>query len=98
MEASSPRGRFFLVSQGFQPLAGGRAYPTVTAAPWHFLYFLPEPQGQGSLRPTLASLLALGCGRTGPSTLGGAESSIRGGAARCWRRRCSSICSSVMGS
>src|SRR3989338_8712234 len=20
--------------------------------PWHFLYFLPEPQGQGSLRPT----------------------------------------------
>src|SRR5690349_13953437 len=22
--------------------------------PWHFLYFLPEPQGQGSLRPTLA--------------------------------------------
>jgi hypothetical protein len=23
-------------------------------APWHFLYFLPLPQGQGSLRPTLA--------------------------------------------
>ena len=23
-------------------------------APWHFLYFLPEPQGQGSLRPTFA--------------------------------------------
>jgi len=22
-----------------------------TAAPWHFLYFLPEPQWQGSLRP-----------------------------------------------
>ena len=22
-------------------------------APWHFLYFLPLPQGQGSLRPTL---------------------------------------------
>ncbi len=21
--------------------------------PWHFLYFLPLPQGQGSLRPTL---------------------------------------------
>src|ERR1044072_8679420 len=20
--------------------------------PWHFLYFLPEPHGQGSLRPT----------------------------------------------
>lgn len=21
--------------------------------PWQFLYFLPDPQGQGSLRPTL---------------------------------------------
>src|SRR5216684_3246172 len=28
--------------------------PTHALAPWHFLYFLPEPQGQGSLRPTLA--------------------------------------------
>ena len=25
-------------------------------APWHFLYFFPLPQGQGSLRPTLSSL------------------------------------------
>src|SRR3954466_14258936 len=25
------------------------------AVPWHFLYFLPEPQGQGSLRPTFGS-------------------------------------------
>src|SRR5580700_2546350 len=24
-------------------------------APWHFLYFLPEPQGQGSLRPTFSA-------------------------------------------
>ena len=24
-------------------------------APWHFLYFLPDPQGQGSLRPTRSS-------------------------------------------
>jgi hypothetical protein len=23
-----------------------------TPAPWHFLYFFPDPQGQGSLRPT----------------------------------------------
>ena len=23
-------------------------------APWHFLYFFPLPQGQGSLRPTLS--------------------------------------------
>ena len=25
-----------------------------TFAPWHFLYFLPDPQGQGLLRPTFA--------------------------------------------
>ena len=24
-------------------------------APWHFLYFLPEPHGHGSLRPTLSN-------------------------------------------
>src|SRR3984893_7585222 len=24
------------------------------AAPWHFLYFFPEPHGQGSLRPTFS--------------------------------------------
>jgi hypothetical protein len=23
------------------------------STPWHFLYFFPDPQGQGSLRPTL---------------------------------------------
>src|SRR5262249_60512069 len=27
-----------------------------TFAPWHFLYFFPEPQGQGSLRPTFGWL------------------------------------------
>src|SRR5580700_4810667 len=26
-------------------------------APWHFLYFLPLPQGHGSLRPTLSLLM-----------------------------------------
>jgi hypothetical protein len=29
------------------------------AAPWHFLYFLSLPQGQGSLRPTLFILVRL---------------------------------------
>src|SRR3954471_14538156 len=24
-------------------------------APWHFLYFLPDPHGHGSLRPTFGS-------------------------------------------
>lgn len=28
----------------------------IPAPPWHCLYFLPDPQGQGSLRPTLPAL------------------------------------------
>jgi hypothetical protein len=32
---------------------GGGDAQTVATAPWHFLYFLPLPQGQGSFRPTL---------------------------------------------
>src|SRR6478752_5100980 len=31
-------------------------YSTLESAPWQCLYFLPEPHGQGSLRPTLRSL------------------------------------------
>ena len=31
---------------------------TYATAPWHFLYFLPLPQGQGALRPTLSLALA----------------------------------------
>jgi hypothetical protein len=30
------------------------------AEPWHFWYFLPLPQGQGSSLPTLADELLLG--------------------------------------
>ena len=30
----------------------GRAVIEHQVAPWHFLYFLPLPHGQGSLRPT----------------------------------------------
>ena len=33
------------------PGAAGGAH----AAPWHFLYFLPLPQGHGSLRPTFST-------------------------------------------
>lgn len=39
----------------------------VLYAPWHFLYFLPDPQGQGSLRPTLSSPRWTGCAETGSS-------------------------------
>ena len=35
------------------PIDGDRGYAFV---PQHFLYFFPEPQGHGSLRPTLAPL------------------------------------------
>src|ERR1700722_8248300 len=35
-------------------------------APWHFLNFLPEPQGQGSLRPTFCPTLT-GCADVEPS-------------------------------
>ncbi|CAI8336480.1 MAG: Uncharacterised protein [Halieaceae bacterium] len=31
------------------------------SAPWHCLYFLPLPQGQGSLRPTLGASRTTGC-------------------------------------
>src|SRR3989454_746175 len=37
------------------------------AAPWHFLNFLPLPQGQGSLRPTPAKGFAAATGTPPPS-------------------------------
>ena len=37
------------------------------AAPQHFLYFFPEPQGQGSLRPTLGPSRTIVSGMTSPS-------------------------------
>src|SRR5205814_2620644 len=36
------------------------------AAPWHFLNFLPLPQGQGSLRPTPAYGFAANAGSVTP--------------------------------
>src|SRR4051812_34701938 len=41
-------------------------YQAVVPAPWHFLYFLPEPQGQGSFLPTLAAPRATCCGAVLP--------------------------------
>jgi len=38
-----------------------RQDPGQTAFPQHFLYFFPEPQGQGSFRPTLASFRRTVC-------------------------------------
>jgi hypothetical protein len=36
------------------------------ALPWHFLYFLPLPQGQGSFRPTFGSARRMGRGSPSP--------------------------------
>src|SRR6476661_6171927 len=48
-----------------------------SVAPWHFLNFLPDPQGQGSLRPTLVQSTLAGTGdelservRPAPTTTG----------------------------
>src|SRR5690606_22383777 len=43
-------------------------------APWHFLYFLPLPQGQGSLRPTFSVVTgSRRCGtEAGTAAFGGA--------------------------
>ena len=69
-KAGTDRGTATLVAaegipEGFCPGESGRvALETgererqrrVLYVPWHFLYFFPLPQGQGSLRPTLSSL------------------------------------------
>lgn len=40
--------------------AGRNANAAQVSLPWHCLYFLPEPQGQGSLRPTFLAVLTKG--------------------------------------
>src|ERR1043166_2081424 len=51
-----------------------------TPAPWHFLYFLPDPHGQGSFRPTGFTPPSLSPGRPGEvSALG---DGARGGGGR----------------
>ena len=47
---SGGRGSVLPVAAPFRSQPRGR--PGHFPAPWHFLYFLPLPQGQGSLRPT----------------------------------------------
>src|SRR5258707_10062954 len=43
-----------------------RSSYAVVPAPWHFLYFLPEPHGQGSFLPTLACPRTTCCGAVVP--------------------------------
>ena len=56
-------------------------------APWHFLYFLPLPHGQGSLRPTFVGVAAL---PSRPCAWRGAASPppLMTICAGCGRRRC----------
>src|SRR4029079_1787337 len=57
------------------------------AVPWHFLYFFPEPHGQGSLRPTFASFrfTVCGCEESPLEKYIGCASGLGGGRARCTR-------------
>ena len=46
----------------FLVLHSGECYsPVLSLCMQHFLYFLPLPQGQGSLGPTLVAALRTGC-------------------------------------
>src|SRR5438105_2078169 len=63
------------------------------AAPWHFLYFLPDPQGHGSLRPTFASCrLTVRASGWPPEKYIGCCFGFGGGSERC-TRLCSCSCS-----
>jgi hypothetical protein len=64
-------------------------YPWLLAAcqsPQHFLYFLPLPQGQGSLRPTFADC-ATTCAGGGAGAVSAASSPRRNAEGRLARRR-----------
>ena len=41
--------------------------------PWQCLYFLPEPHGHGSLRPTFCPSRTKGCARSAPSPVSSAS-------------------------
>jgi hypothetical protein len=66
---------------------GAGAGRTYRPTPWHFLYFFPEPQGQGSFRPTSGTAVVVRL--TGPSELvtAGAGPGPRGGATGACRTR-----------
>jgi hypothetical protein len=55
-----PPGRTLPLHYRRELMCGGKQHAPLqqlisSHAPWHFLYFFPLPQGQGSLRPTLLS-------------------------------------------
>ena len=52
--------------------AGERLRRPATQAPWHFLYFLPEPHQHGSLRPILSRSDSVRCTVTGSAPGGSA--------------------------
>ena len=67
LSVPQPRFRDRVETQSPRTATGGRHFKNLreslsyTPLPWHFLYFLPLPQGQGSFRPTFVSTFT-GCG------------------------------------
>ena len=57
-EGETRRGRGVYEEKGGEDAASTIIY--YATRPQQFLYFLPLPQGQGSLRPTLGPLLRMG--------------------------------------
>ena len=77
----------------FKHLSTRRPQPafrtSYTTAPWHFLYFFPEPHGQGALRGTLSLITWLGCLPCGAAA---ASSPPLSTAARLSETRCGWAC------
>ena len=57
------------------PLGSIPVTASVYSEPWHCLYFLPLPQGQGSLRPTLGASRVKVCGAAAGADAGAASAS-----------------------
>src|SRR5690349_12817256 len=57
------------ITQNYTPRMTRIKIPIYSRAPWHFLNFLPEPHGQGSLRPGIGiSYLTVGFFSSSPVT------------------------------
>ena len=57
--AGSPAGALTVAAGSLQQLASGYGL-TQLRLPWHCLYFLPDPHGHGSLRPTFGASRRVG--------------------------------------
>src|SRR5512140_590371 len=74
MSRDAPFTRSDIAGQERSIAQGGTGRKRYSPAPWHFLYFFPDPHGHGSLRPIS---LSPAIGVTEPTVPSGVE--IRGG-------------------